>query len=65
MKVFFPNMHCKQHKLSRLTLCDLRANAEINIVYKKKCGKNKQVAHKPQASVSLMFLLHFDVFCDL
>ena len=28
-----------------------------------KCGKNKKVAHKP--SVSLMFLPHFDVFCDL
>ena len=26
-----------------------------------KCGKNKKVA----ASVSLMFLPHFDVFCDL
>ena len=30
-----------------------------------KCGKNKKVAHKPQASVSLMFLPHFDVLCDL
>ena len=30
-----------------------------------KCGKNKKVAHEPQASVSLMFLPHFDVFCDL
>ena len=26
-----------------------------------KCGKNKEVAHEPQASVSLMFLAHFDV----
>ena len=32
---------------------------------KSKCGKNKKVAHEPQASVSLMFLPHFDVFCDL
>ena len=30
-----------------------------------KCGKNKQVAHEPQVSVSLMFLPHFDVLCDL
>ena len=30
-----------------------------------KCGKNKEVAHEPQASVTLMFLLHFDVLCDL
>ena len=30
-----------------------------------KCGKNKEVAPKPQASVSLMFLPHFDVLCDL
>ena len=32
-----------------------------------KCGKNKEVAHEPQASVSLnqMFLPHFDVLCDL
>ena len=30
-----------------------------------KCGKNKEVAHKPQVSVSLMFLPHFDVLCDL
>jgi len=30
-----------------------------------KCGENKEVAHEPQASVSLMFLPHFDVFCDL
>ena len=30
-----------------------------------KCGKNKKVAHKAQPSVSLMFLPHFDVICDL
>ena len=30
-----------------------------------KCGKNKDVAHEPQVSVSLMFLLHFGVLCDL
>ena len=31
-----------------------------------KCGKNKEVAHEPQASVSVMAVLpHFDVFCDL
>ena len=30
-----------------------------------KCSKNKEVAHEPQASVSLMFLPHFDVICDL
>ena len=30
-----------------------------------KCGKNKKVAHKAQLSVSLMFLPHFDVRCDL
>ena len=31
-----------------------------------KCGKNKEVAHELQASVSLMFLAHFDVqLCDL
>ena len=30
-----------------------------------KCRKNKEVAHEPQASVSVMFLPHFDVLCDL
>ena len=30
-----------------------------------KCGKNKKVAHEVQLSVSLMFLPHFDVLCDL
>ena len=30
-----------------------------------KCGKNKKVAHEAQPSVSLMFLPHFDVFCNL
>ena len=30
-----------------------------------KCGKNKEVAHEPQVSVSLMFLPHFGVICDL
>ena len=32
-----------------------------------KCGKNKKVAHETIAapSVSLMFLPHFDVLCDL
>ena len=30
-----------------------------------KSRKNKEVAHEPQASVSLSFLPHFDVLCDL
>ena len=30
-----------------------------------KCGKNKKVEHKAQMSVSLMFLLHFVILCDL
>ena len=30
-----------------------------------KCGKNKTKAHKAQPSVSLIFLPHFDVLCDL
>ena len=30
-----------------------------------KCGKNKKVAHEAQLSVSLMFLPHFDILCDL
>ena len=30
-----------------------------------KCGRNKKVAHKAQPIVSLMFLPHFDVLCDL
>ena len=30
-----------------------------------KWGKNKKVAHKVQPSVSLMFLPHFDILCDL
>ena len=30
-----------------------------------KCGKNKKVAHKAQLSVSLTFLPHFDILCDL
>ena len=29
-----------------------------------KCGKNKEVAHEPQASVSSDVLPHFDVFYD-
>ena len=27
------------------------------------CGENKEVAHEPQASVSLMFSPRFDFFC--
>ena len=30
-----------------------------------KCGKNKKVAHSAAPRVSLMFLPHFDVLCDL
>ena len=30
-----------------------------------KCGKNKKVAHEAQLSMSVMFLPHFDVLCDL
>ena len=30
-----------------------------------KCSKNKKVAQEAQPSVSLMFLPHFDVLCDL
>ena len=30
-----------------------------------KCGKNKKMAHEAQPNVSLMFLPHFDVLCDL
>ena len=30
-----------------------------------KCSKNKKVAREAQPSVSLMFLPHFDVLCDL
>ena len=30
-----------------------------------KCGMNKKVAHEAQPSVSLMFLPHFGVLCDL
>ena len=30
-----------------------------------KCGMNKKVSHEAQPSVSLMFLPHFDVLCDL
>ena len=30
-----------------------------------KCGKDKKVVHEAQPSVSLMFLPHFDVLCDL
>ena len=30
-----------------------------------KYGKNKKVAHKAYPSVSLAFLPHFGVFCDL
>ena len=31
-----------------------------------KCGnKNKEVAHELQTGGSLMFLPHFDIFCDL
>ena len=28
------------------------------------CGENKEVAHEPQASVSLMFSPRFDFLCD-
>ena len=30
-----------------------------------KCGKNKKMDHEVQPRVSLMFLSHFDVICDL
>ena len=30
-----------------------------------KCGKSKKVAHEAVPRVSLMFLPHFDVLCDL
>ena len=30
-----------------------------------KCGKNKKVAHGAHPSVSLMFLPHFDILCNL
>ena len=30
-----------------------------------KCGKNKEVAHEPQASVSLIFLPHCDILYNL
>ena len=30
-----------------------------------KCGENKKVAREVQLSVSLMFLPHFDILCDL
>ena len=30
-----------------------------------KCGKNRKVAHEPIGEWVLMFLAHFDVFCDL
>ena len=30
-----------------------------------KWGKNKKMAHEAQLSVSLMFLPHFDIICDL
>ena len=30
-----------------------------------KYGKNKKVVHEAQPNVSLMFLPHFDVLCDL
>ena len=30
-----------------------------------KCGNNKKVTHKAQLNVLLMFLPHFDVFCNL
>ena len=30
-----------------------------------KCGKNEKVAHEAHPNVSLTFLPHFDVLCDL
>ena len=30
-----------------------------------KCGKNKKVANKAKLSLFLVFLVHFDVICDL
>ena len=30
-----------------------------------KCGENKNEAPKAKPSVSLMFLTHFDIFCNL
>ena len=38
-----------------------RAQAQMT----SKCGENKKVAHEAQPSVSLMFLPHFDVLCEL
>ena len=40
----------------------MQLHAETIVV---KCGKNKNVAHEAQPSVSLMFLPHFDVLCHL
>ena len=50
------------------TISDL-FNKQIPCCHSSVCSvidnKIKEVAHEPQASVSLMFLPHFDVFCDL
>ena len=54
--------------VKELVIAELEKIAQLLVCWShltSKCGKNKEVAHEPQASVLLMFLSYFDVLCDL
>ena len=60
IKTFFNSLLYKTNRF-QVAMC-LFSNRSQRM---SKCGKNKKVAQEAQASVSLMFLLHFDIICDL
>ena len=54
--------------VTELVIAELEKIAQLLVCWShltSKCGKNKEVAHEPQASVLLMLLSYFDVLCDL
>ena len=72
--VILPHLFFKQYKLLMALNCVVYLTNRFHVAVRlfsnrsqmtSKCRKNKEVAHKPQASVSVMFLPHFDVLCDL
>ena len=60
----FPLYHLKRIQLTNRFHVAVRLFSNRSQMTSK-CGKNKKVAHEAYPSVSLMFLPHFDVFCDL
>ena len=62
--VQFTDVYWHQHQLTNRFHVAVRLFSNRSQMTSK-CGKNKKVAHEAQPSVSLMFLPHFDVLCDL